>query len=233
MAYPSVLSTLATPQPTDRLSSPSHSTLHQNENSAIIEIERFVGLDSSVLGTLVGDVRNPLSNGGGHVQTANKGGTGQTTFNKGDLLVGQNSSTLTKLAVGTDGFGIVADSTAPLGVTWRQTPALNYQSFISNGIWSKPTGLSGNEITVIQAWGGGGGGGNITNGTAGAAGGGGGGAFVQFTCRVSDLPTAASVIVAASVGSTTAGNNTIFGSILTAVRVAASLEVLVRLLQVA
>ncbi len=123
MAYPSVLSTLATPQPTDRLSSPSHSTLHQNENSAILEIERAVGLDSSILGTVIGDLRNPLSNGGGHVQTANKGGTGQTTFNKGDLLVGQNSSTLTKLAIGADNLVLQTDSSQAVGVKWGAAAA--------------------------------------------------------------------------------------------------------------
>jgi hypothetical protein len=123
MAYPSVLSTLATPQPTDRLNNPSHSTLHQNENSAILEIQRFVGLDgsSSVIGTLDYDIRSPASNGGGHVQTANKGGTGQTTYNKGDILVAQSASVLTKLSTGVDGQILSVNSSVATGLTWITT----------------------------------------------------------------------------------------------------------------
>lgn len=216
MAYPSILSVLSNPQATDRLNSPSHSTLHQNENTAITEIETFVGTLSSAVGTLVYDIRSTNSGGGGHVQTANAGGTGQTSFNKGDVLVAQSSSVLTKLAVGTDGFGLVADSTAQVGVAWRTTPVLNYQSFLANGTWTKPSALSGNEIIVIQAWGGGAGGGTITNATAGAAGGGGGGGFTEYHGRISDIPTVVSVITASSVTAALAGNNTLFGSVFTA-----------------
>lgn len=123
MAYSSIFSTLATPQPTDRLNNPSHSQLHQNENAAILEIERAVGLDSSVLGTVIGDLRNPSSSGGGHVQAANTGGTGQTTYSKGNLLVAQSSSVLTKLAVGTDGTFLQSDSTQATGVKWGNVAA--------------------------------------------------------------------------------------------------------------
>jgi hypothetical protein len=123
MAYSSTFSTLTNPQATDRLNNPSHSALHQAENAAILEIERAVGLDSSVLGTVIGDLRNAASNGGGHVQTANKGGTGQTTFNKGDVLVAQSTSVLSKLAIGIDGTFLQADSTQATGVKWGNVAA--------------------------------------------------------------------------------------------------------------
>ena len=122
MAYPSTLSTLATPQASDRLNNPSHSTLHQNENSGITEIQTFVGLASgataSAIGTILYDVRSPDSNGGGHVQTAVKGGTGQTTYTKGNILVASSSSVLTKLAAGIDGQVLQASSVTATGLTW-------------------------------------------------------------------------------------------------------------------
>ena len=110
MAYPSVLSALSNPNATDRLNSPSHSSLHQSENSAITQVETFLGLEgsASTVGTLIYDVRSPASNGGGHVQTANKGGTGQVTFNKGDTLVAQSSSVISKLSVGSMGDFVFA-----------------------------------------------------------------------------------------------------------------------------
>lgn len=193
MAYPSIISTLATPQPTDRLSSPSHSTLHQNENSAILEIERAVGFDSSILGTVIGDLRNPLSNGGGHVQTANKGGTGQTTYGKGDLLVGQNTSTLTKLAIGTDGQVPIADSSQVVGVRWGLVGA--QVTFVTvASVWTKPAGANFVDVLVIASGGGGGGSGQ----GLGGGGGGGAGGYVQAHIPASFLP--ASVLVQATSG---------------------------------
>lgn len=118
MAYPSVISTLVNPQPTDRLNSPSHSSLHQSENTAVIETQTFLGTLSSLQGTISYDVRSSNSNGGGHIQTANKGGTGQTSFNKGDLLIAQSSSVITKLSVGADAQALVADSSQAVGIKW-------------------------------------------------------------------------------------------------------------------
>lgn len=119
MPYPSVISTLPNPQATDRLNSPSHSSLHQSENTAIVETQTFVGTNSSAIGTLVYDIRAAASNGGGHVQTANKGGTGQTSFTKGDILIATSSSVLTKLGVSsTVGDVLTANPNAAAGVNW-------------------------------------------------------------------------------------------------------------------
>ena len=50
------------------------------------------------------------------------GGTGQTSFTKGDLLVATGASTLTKLGVGTNGDVLTADSGEASGVKW-DTPS--------------------------------------------------------------------------------------------------------------
>lgn len=134
--YPSVISTFSYPSASDKLNNPSHSALENSQSSVIGQMQAFMGLegDSSVAGTLVYDVRSPASNGGGHVQTAALGGTGQTTYAKGDMLVGQNSSTLTRITVGSDGLALTSDSTTATGVKWGTPPAnkiLTYTSVLS------------------------------------------------------------------------------------------------------
>jgi|ERR1035437_10286667 hypothetical protein len=118
--FPSVLNTFSYPTPTSRLNNPSHSGVENAQNSVLGQIEAIIGLDysGSVLGTIIGDLRSPASSGGGHVQSANKGGTGQTTFSKGDILVASSSSVLSKLAIGTDGMIPVADSTQSSGLRY-------------------------------------------------------------------------------------------------------------------
>lgn len=120
MAYPSTFSTFNRPSSSDRLNNPSHSALHNTVSSALGQVEAVIGLsgDSSTLGTIIGDLRSPDSNGGGHVQTANKGGTGQTSYTKGDLLVASSSSVLAKLAVGAEGQTLVASVGAATGMVW-------------------------------------------------------------------------------------------------------------------
>lgn len=225
MAYPSTLSTLATPQASDRLNNPSHSQLHQNENAGITEVQTFLGTLSSVQGTVLYDVRSPNSDGGGHVQTANKGGTGQTSYTKGDLLVATSSSVLTKLAVGIDGQSLKANSSVAAGVEWSSA-TLNVQSFLSSGVWVKPQGFVSTSKVLVELWGGGGGG-AAGGGIGNEAGGGGGGAYISAFIPTSVL-SASSIVVqvgtggASVVGLATDGGQggvTIFGpsaSILTA-----------------
>lgn len=218
MAYPSIISVISNPQATDRLNNPSHSTIHQNENTAITEIETFVGTLSSAVGTLVYDIRSANSGGGGHVQAAALGGTGQTTFNKGDLLVASSSSVVTKLAVGADAQALVADAASPTGVKWSNALGSNIQSFVSTGTWSKPSNLGLNSQVFVQLWGGGGSGG-ASNDFRPASGGGGG--YYQYGFfSASVLGTTELVIVGAG-GSSVAGlnvvgitgGNTVFGSL--------------------
>lgn len=215
--FPSVVATLTDPLANQFLNAPSHSSIHTAVNHEVIQIETFIGTSSSAVGTLYYDIRSPNSGGGGHVQTANLGGTGQTGYAKGDLLVASSSSVLTRLAVpSVNGYTVVSDSTQFAGVKWAPGTVFDYQVFTSNGTWNKPTTLSGNEMVTVQMWGGGGG---------GSGGGGGGGAFVEFKVPASILT--ASVLVTIGLGGTggsgaggavsgSVGGITTFGSIATA-----------------
>lgn len=132
--YPSVITSFTYPTPTDRLNSPSHSALHNTTSSAVGQVEAFVGTLSSAQGTLVYDIRSPDSDGGGHVQTAVKGGTGQITFTKGDVLVASSPSVLTKLAVGLDSQVLSANSSVATGVQWVNAAASNKIAVSSSSI---------------------------------------------------------------------------------------------------
>ena len=218
MAYPSVLSAISNPQPTDRLNSPSHSSIHQAENAAITEIETFVGTISSIPGTLIYDIRSSSSNGGGHVQTANKGGTGQTSYNKGDLLVAQSSSVLTKLTVGADNQALIADASQAVGIKWATPAGANVQTFSSTAVWVKPSALGLLSQVFVEIWGGGGSGGaNISGGSNGGAGGGGfynSGWFTASVLGATELMVIG--LGGASVAATANGNaggTTVFGSL--------------------
>lgn len=81
---------------------------------------------------------------------------------------------------------------------------LDYQVFTSSGTWTKPSGLTGNEIVTGYVWGGGGGGGN-----AGGAAGGGGGCF-QFTYLSSQLNATESVTVGTGGSTTNGGGSSTF-----------------------
>jgi hypothetical protein len=121
MPFPSTFSGFTLPNPTQKLNSPSQSSIIANLSSTLGQVEAVLGRDgdSSILGTIIGDLRSPDSGGGGHVQTAAKGGTGQTAYTKGDVLVAQNASTLTKLAVDVnDGRVLTIDSSVATGVKW-------------------------------------------------------------------------------------------------------------------
>ena len=127
MPYPSTLTAYTNPLPTERLNSPSHSSIETAQNTGLTEIQTYIGVttgvNASAVGTLLYDIKAPGSDGGGHVQTANKGGTGQTSFNKGDILVAQSSSVLTKLAVGSAGEVLGVNPDASTGVSWSSVLA--------------------------------------------------------------------------------------------------------------
>lgn len=204
MAFPSTLSSFNRPSASDKLNSPSHSALHNTVSSAVGQLEAVIGLegDSSVAGTLVYDIRSPASDGGGHVQAVNKGGTGQTSYTKGDILVAQSSSVLSKLAVGaTDGLVLTVNSAESTGLKWGvgTSPTVRvYAGSITGlggvsvlGNWTKPSNLS---YAIIEVVGAGGGGGGTTTATTGTAGGGGGG-YARKVVLAANLPVAASILV--------------------------------------
>lgn len=214
MTYPSTFSSFARPQATDRLNSPSHSALHNAVSSSLGQVEAVIGLEgnSSMVGTLMYDVRSAASNGGGHVQTADKGGTGQTMYSKGDLLAGQSSSVLTKLAAGSDGNVLTADSTTPLGIKWGGAPPglPSILSFTTSSTfsWLKPASFS-YIVVQAQAAGAGGGGVNAGGSPGAAAGGGGGGGYGEKVYTPSMLANAPSVLVVIGGGGSgaSAGDN--------------------------
>lgn len=136
--YPSVIQTFSYPTPSDRLNNPSHSALHNTTSSTIGQMQTFIGTESSFVGTLMYDIRSPLSNGGGHIQAVNKGGTGQTSYAKGDLLIASSASVLSKFAVSsTAGEVLTADPNQAVGVKWSPIAlnkvAINTSSVIVSG----------------------------------------------------------------------------------------------------
>lgn len=187
MTWPSTLTALTNPQATDHLNSPSHSSIHTAANNAITQIETFIGTASSAVGTLTYDIRSPLSDGGGHVQTTVKGGTGQVTYTKGDTLIASSPSVLTKLAIGADGLALVADTTTATGVKWgsgNTKPTVRVYGTSSSVItWTKPVVLSYIRYRIV----GGGGGGGDTSGATSAGAGGGGGAYTEGVLSASVL----------------------------------------------
>ncbi len=147
MPFPSTLSSFNRSSPTDRLNSPSHSALHNTISSAVGQIEAVIGVEgsNSVVGTLEYFIKSPASNGGGHVQTAVLGGTGQITFTKGDILVAQSASVLSKLAVGVDNQVLVANSSVASGINWAiptTTKVFNNASVITVKTTSETSVLS-------------------------------------------------------------------------------------------
>ncbi len=144
--FPSIITTFPIVSATDRLNNPSHSALENLQSSTLGQLQAVIGLStSSALGTLYYDVRSPDSNGGGHIQTANKGGTGQTTYLKGDLLVATSTSVLTKLAVSsTAGEVLVVDPNTATG--------LKYAAVIANKVAVKvsPTLITAGPGSVMN-----------------------------------------------------------------------------------
>lgn len=204
--YPSTLSAFTDPQATDRLNAPSHSAIEQAQNAGIEAVEAFVGTLSSTAGTLIYDIRSPSSNGGGHVQTAAKGGTGQTTFTKGDVLIAQSSSVLTKLAVGNDGAVLTANSSVATGIQWGAVagvPTVRAYTAASVLTWNKPSVLS-YIVVEVQAGGGSGGG---SGGTANGGGGAGGGGYARKVYSASVLGLTATVTIGAGGLAGTTGSN--------------------------
>jgi hypothetical protein len=228
--FPSTLSTFSRPATTSKLNNPSHSGLHNTVSSALGQVEAVIGVEgaSSVIGTIIGDLRSPGSAGGGHVQTAVKGGTGQTTYTKGDILVAQSSSVLSKLSVGEDGAYLKSNSSVASGVQWGTIPGnptvrvypISSVTGISSLIafWTKPSIIS---YAVIEVVGGGGAGGGPDGADGNIGAGGGGGGYARKIVLAANLPVSASVVgggggVGAANANGGTGATTWFGSVLSA-----------------
>ena len=68
--------------------------------------------------------------------------------NKGEILVAITNNSATKLAVGSNGTNLVADSSTTSGVTWRADPPLGAVFFVAAGT-AAPTGYLKCDGTVI------------------------------------------------------------------------------------
>ena len=133
--WPSVLSTISDPLATNKLNAPSHSSIETAQNDAIEKLETFIGTQASAVGTLIYNIRATASDGGGHIQVASTGGTGQVSYTKGDILVAQSASVLSKLSVGGNGSALVADSNQSSGVKWAGVaPAVGQSSKDMTGV---------------------------------------------------------------------------------------------------
>ena len=113
------------------------------QNTGLTEIQTFVGTLSSAAGTLMYNIRAAASDGGGHVQAANTGGTAQTTYTLGDLLVATSSSSLGRLAVGTDNQEIRANSSVAGGMQWYAPISTTNRIAVSASL----VGMTGSVVT--------------------------------------------------------------------------------------
>jgi hypothetical protein len=83
---------------------------------------------SSISG--VGHSNSTITSGtwAGNAVSAIYGGTGYTSYTKGDLLAG-NGSTFVKLPVGTNNQYLISDSSTGSGLSWYSIPSATYGSF--------------------------------------------------------------------------------------------------------
>lgn len=77
------------------------------------------------------------------------GGTGNTSYNLGDLLVGAGTS-MFALPVGTDGYVLTSDNTAPFSLSWQPTSATGITTLngINAGLQYLSTGSSGTGFNI-------------------------------------------------------------------------------------
>lgn len=160
--YPSSILSITNPTPGNTLNSPSHSNQHATENDNIVAIETKLGVDNSSVVSSVDWKIGPNGTGGGHIQPANQGGTGQTIFNKGDILAASSSSVLGKQGAGADGSAIIYDSTQTNGLNsavvltaptiQNQTPVFGIGSVISASVYGMQITPIPSVLTVGQAF---------------------------------------------------------------------------------
>jgi len=148
------------------------------------------------------------------------GGTGQTSYTNGQLLIGNSTGNTLAKATLTAGAGISITNGAgsiAIALAAAQPKGADLQTFNASGTWTKPSGYSANSRVLIQCWGGGGSGGKSTYG-----GGGGGGGYNERWVTLSDMGATETITVGAGGASRTtaaaglSGGDTSVGSLVTA-----------------
>lgn len=109
------------------------------------------------------------------------------------------SLTVTARAAAAGAFAAFDPSGTLIATSSPAAAGTDLQTFTSTagGTWTKPSGLTGNEVCVIQVWGSGGsgGGGNNADGSIKGGGGGGGGGFASLVVPCSALTGTVAVTV--------------------------------------
>lgn len=153
---------------------------------------------------------NTIQSGGDLVATGSvymSGNLAMIEYSTGYMRINVRTTTgnsfTNRVAIPVSGDILIHD-----GTTWRAAVhagniasyipadiAPDYQVFTASGTWTKPAGLTGTELVLVELWAGGAGG--RQNGTDWQATGGGGGEYRQFYLRAAQLGATESVTVGA------------------------------------
>jgi hypothetical protein len=172
--------------------------------------------------TVFTDASKNLSSTG--TVAVNQGGTGQTSYTDGQLLIGNTTGNTLAKGTLTAGTGISVTNGPGASITIASTSTSNYvmTTFSTPGTWTKPATIKAIKLTVV---GGGGGSGGANNPPIGAntntgSGGGGGTAVLYLPASSIPGPQPVTVGTGGSAGGTTtgggAGNSSSFGPLASA-----------------
>lgn len=124
---------------------------------------------------------------------------------KGDLYAGTADNTVGRLAVGSDGKFLTADSAASTGLAWATSWKLARIRYLTSGTTYTPT--AGTKAFLVEGVGPGGGGGGVSGGVANAAVAGGGAAGGRFRKFYSSVAASYAYVIGTFGAGGTAGAN--------------------------
>jgi hypothetical protein len=154
--------------------------------------------------------------GGAAVNTSGTQSGTQSLIRTTPFAVGNDDTRIPTAAIAA---GLVGSTTPITGsnpvISRADLPGPTYQDFLTSGTWTKPAGLTGNELVTIQLWAGGGGGGSGGSGANGT-GAGGGGSYNELKIKSGSLSSTVSVTIGAGGTPGNSGGTTSFGSYVSA-----------------